>query len=105
MAIVQRLKTLSVLEGESCTFDCHLSHDVDDQPRWSINGRAVAADARVQVISNGRKYRLAIKEALLADAGDVVFAVRDLTCRTMLFVKGEYEAVASKNGDGAAVCA
>lgn len=90
IAIVQRLKTLSVLEGENCTFDCHLSHDVDDQPCWTINGRVVVTDGHIQVINNGRKYRLMIKDALLTDSGDVVFTIKDLTCRTMLFVKGEY---------------
>lgn len=90
IAIVQRLKTLSVLEGETCTFDCHLSHDVDDQPCWTINGQAVATDSRVQAISNGCKYRLTIKNALLTDSGDIVFTVKDLTCRTMLFVQGKH---------------
>lgn len=90
ITIVQRLKTLSVLEGESCTFDCHLSHEVDDQPCWTINGQVVATDSRVQVISNGCKYRLTIKDALLTDSGDIVFTIKDLTCRTMLFVKGKY---------------
>lgn len=89
IAIVQRLKTLSVLEGESCTFDCHLSHVIDDHPCWTINGQVVAADSRIQVISNGCKYRLTIKDALLTDSGDIVFTIKDLTCRTMLFVKGK----------------
>eukprot|EP00066_Takifugu_rubripes_P023926 XP_011613192.1 PREDICTED: LOW QUALITY PROTEIN: obscurin-like [Takifugu rubripes] len=87
ITIVQRLKTVSVLEGENCTFDCHLSHDVDDQPRWTINGQVVDTDGHVQVVNNGRRYRLAIKDALLSDAGDIVFTIKDLTCRTMLFVK------------------
>lgn len=93
---MQRLKTVSVLEGENCTFDCHLSHDVDDQPRWTINGQVVDTDGHVQVVNNGRKYRLAIKDALLSDAGDIVFTVKDLTCRTMLFVKGKYLALTGK---------
>lgn len=96
MSIVQRLKTMSVLEGESCTFACHLSHDVEDQPCWTINGQVVTPDGRVQVISNGRRYRLAIKEAQLADSGDVVFTIKELTCRTMLFVSGESLDLGSK---------
>ncbi|XP_022616679.1 obscurin-like [Seriola dumerili] len=87
ITIVQRIKTTSVLEGESCTFECLLSHDLDDEPLWSINGQVVAADNRVQVINNGRKYKMTIKDALLTDAGDVVFTINDLSCRTMLFVK------------------
>lgn len=90
VTIVQRLKTLSVLEGEDCTFDCLLSHDVEDQPSWTINGQAVATGGRVQVVSQGRKYRLTIKDALLTDSGDIVFTIKDLTCRTVLFVRGEH---------------
>lgn len=47
-------------------------------------------DTRIQVINNGRKYKMIIRDAMLTDAGDVVFTIKDLSCRTMLFVKGEY---------------
>ncbi|CAL8273140.1 unnamed protein product [Arctogadus glacialis] len=87
ITIVQRLKTASVLEGENCTFECLLSHDLMEEPTWTINGQLVVSDARLQVIQNGRLYKLAIKEANLLDAGDVVFTVKDLSCRTMLFVR------------------
>ncbi|XP_026201009.1 obscurin isoform X5 [Anabas testudineus] len=87
ITIVQRLKTTSVLEGEGCTFECLLSHNLDDESSWTINGQAVVSNSRIQVINNGRKYEMTIRNALLTDAGDVVFAVKDLSCRTMLFVK------------------
>ncbi|KAG7999489.1 Obscurin, partial [Nibea albiflora] len=87
VTIVQRIKTTSVLEGESCTFDCHLSHDLDDEPSWTINGQAVVTNSRIQVINNGCKYKMTIRDAMLTDAGDVVFTIKDLSCRTMLFVK------------------
>lgn len=70
-------------------FDCQLSHDLDDEPYWAINGQAVVTNSRIQVINNGRKYQMTIRDALLSDAGDVTFTIRDLSCRTMLFVKGE----------------
>lgn len=89
LTIVHRLKTISVLEGENCTFDCQLSHDVDDQPSWTINGQLVVTNNHIQLINNGRKYKMAIKEVVLTDAGDVVFTIKDLSCRTMLFVQGE----------------
>uniref|UniRef100_A0A3Q3L951 Ig-like domain-containing protein n=1 Tax=Labrus bergylta TaxID=56723 RepID=A0A3Q3L951_9LABR len=91
ITIIQRMKTTSVLEGESCTFDCQLSHDLDDEPSWVINGEAVVTNSRIQVINNGRKYRLTIRDAVLTDAGDVIFTLKDLSCRTMLFVKGNSE--------------
>ncbi|XP_035862895.1 obscurin isoform X16 [Sander lucioperca] len=87
ITIVQRMKTTTVLEGESCTFDCHLSHDLNDEPSWTINGQVLVPNSRIQVINNGRNYRMTIKDAILTDAGDVVFTIKDLSCRTMLFVK------------------
>ncbi|XP_068447260.1 obscurin [Clinocottus analis] len=87
ITISQRMKTTSVLEGENCTFDCHLSHDVEDEPSWMINGQVAVTNSRIQVINNGRNYKMTIKDAILTDAGDVVFTIKDLSCRTMLFVK------------------
>ncbi|XP_054644774.1 obscurin isoform X2 [Dunckerocampus dactyliophorus] len=87
ITFAQRLKTTSVLEGENCTFECHLSHNLSDEPSWSINGQVVVSNTRFQVVNNGRKYKLRIKDAVLTDAGDVVFTIKDLSCRTMLFVK------------------
>lgn len=89
ITFVQRLKTASVLEGENCTFECLLSHDVEDEPFWTINGQAVISNSHIQVISKGRMYQMTIRDALLVDAGDVVFTIKDLSCRTMLFVKGD----------------
>ncbi|CAN9500397.1 unnamed protein product [Ophioblennius macclurei] len=88
ITIMHRMKTASIVEGENCTFECQLSHDLDGDPFWSINGQLVLSDNnRIQVINNGRKYKLAIKDAMLTDAGDVVFTINDLSCRTMLFVQ------------------
>ncbi|XP_024909236.1 obscurin, partial [Cynoglossus semilaevis] len=87
ITIVHRIKTASVLEGESCTFECLLSHDVDDEPSWTINGQDVAANERLQVVRNGRKYKMAVRNAVITDAGDVVFSIKDLSCRAVLFVK------------------
>ncbi|XP_045905964.1 obscurin [Micropterus dolomieu] len=87
ITIVQRMKTISVQEGERCSFDCHLSHDLDDEPSWTINGQVVVTNSRIQVVNNGCKYKMTIRDAILTDAGDVVFTIKDLSCRTMLFVK------------------
>ncbi|XP_061635168.1 obscurin [Phyllopteryx taeniolatus] len=87
ITIIQRLKTTSVLEGESCTFECHLSHNLSDEPFWTINGQVVVSNSHFRVVNNGRKYKLSIKDAVLSDAGEVIFTIKDLSCRTMLFVK------------------
>ncbi|KAM7409839.1 hypothetical protein PAMA_001372 [Pampus argenteus] len=44
-------------------------------------------NSRIQVVNNGRSYKMTIRDAVLSDSGDVVFTIKDLSCRTMLFVK------------------
>ncbi|XP_054875781.1 obscurin [Poeciliopsis prolifica] len=87
VTIVQRIKTASVLEGENCTFECLLSHELDDEPIWTINGQVVVTNSRIQLVNNSRIYKMGIRDVVLSDAGDVVFTIKDLSCRTMLFVK------------------
>lgn len=82
------MKTTAVLEGDTCTFECFLSHDLDDKPSWTINGQLMATNSRIQLTNSGRMYTMTVRDALLTDAGDVVFTIKDLTCRTMLFVQG-----------------
>uniref|UniRef100_A0A3Q3BJ75 Ig-like domain-containing protein n=1 Tax=Kryptolebias marmoratus TaxID=37003 RepID=A0A3Q3BJ75_KRYMA len=53
ITIIQRMKTTSVHEGESCTFECHLSHNVDDEPTWSINGHVMVTNGHIQLVNNG----------------------------------------------------
>uniref|UniRef100_A0A3B3VL89 Ig-like domain-containing protein n=1 Tax=Poecilia latipinna TaxID=48699 RepID=A0A3B3VL89_9TELE len=89
VTIVQRIKTVSVLESENCTFECLLSHELDDEPIWTINGQVVVTNSRIQLVHNNRIYKMGIRDVVLSDAGDVVFTIKDLSCRTMLFVKGE----------------
>ncbi|KAM3876175.1 obscurin [Diretmus argenteus] len=87
ISIAQRMKTASILEGESCSFECLLSHDLIEEPSWTINGQLVVTNSRIQVLKNGRTYKMTIRDAILSDAGDIVFTIKDLSCRTMLFVK------------------
>ncbi|XP_052383059.1 obscurin isoform X48 [Oncorhynchus keta] len=87
ITIAQRMKTVSVLEGESCSFECILSHDVIDEPSWTLNGQLVISNSRIQIVNKGRKYKMTIRDATVTEAGEVIFFVKDLSCRTMLFVK------------------
>ncbi|XP_071011211.1 obscurin [Oncorhynchus clarkii lewisi] len=87
ITIAQRMKTVSVLEGESCSFECILSHDVIDEPSWTLNGQLVISNSRIQIVNKGRKYKMTIRDATVTEAGDVIFFIKDLSCRTMLFVK------------------
>ncbi|XP_042333180.1 obscurin isoform X8 [Sceloporus undulatus] len=87
VGITKRLKNTEVLEGESCTFECVLSHESVEDCRWLINGTEVGHDGRFRAFNKGRKYTLNIKKALPSDAGEVVFSVHDLNSKASLVVK------------------
>lgn len=89
ISIAKRIRTTTVLEGENCSFECILSHDIIDEALWFMNGQPIVTNGRIIVTSNGRKYKMSIEEVIISDAGEVVFIIKDLSCRTMLFVKGE----------------
>ena len=82
------MKTVAVLEGESCHFECVLSHDIIDEASWTLNGQLIVSNGKIQVDNKGCKYTMDIHEVMISDAGDVVFTIKELSCRTMLFVKG-----------------
>lgn len=82
------MKTATVFEGEKCSFECVLSHDIIDEASWTLNGQLIVSNGRIEVANKGRKYTLTIHEVMTSDAGDVVFTIKDLSCRTMMFVKG-----------------
>ncbi|KAL1023125.1 hypothetical protein UPYG_G00036690 [Umbra pygmaea] len=87
ITIVQRIKTVSVLEGDSCSFECVLSHNVIDEPSWTLNGQPVLSHNRIQIVNKGCRFKMTIRDANVTDAGEIVFVIKDLSCRTMLFVK------------------
>ncbi|XP_070648483.1 obscurin isoform X39 [Bos indicus] len=88
VGITKRLKTVEVLEGESCSFECILSHeDTGDVAEWTVSGKTVGSSGRFCATRQGRKYTLAIRDAVPSDAGEVVFSVRGLTSKASLIVK------------------
>ncbi|XP_051964162.1 obscurin [Xyrauchen texanus] len=87
ITIVKGIRTTNVLEGENCSFECVLSHDIIDEALWILNGQLIVSNGRIIVANKGRKYMMNIQEVMISDAGEVVFTVKDLSCRTMLFVK------------------
>ncbi|XP_066483113.1 obscurin isoform X12 [Tiliqua scincoides] len=87
IGITKRLKSTEVLEGESCSFECILSHESVEDCRWLVNGSEVSHDGRFRAFSKGRKYTLNIKKALISDTGEVVFSLRDLNSKASLVVK------------------
>lgn len=90
VGITKRLKTVEVLEGDSCSFECVLSHEsAGDLAMWTVGGKTVGSSGHFRAARQGRKYTLTIQEAALSDAGEVVFSVRGLTSKASLVVKGE----------------
>uniref|UniRef100_A0A8C6FVI4 Obscurin n=1 Tax=Moschus moschiferus TaxID=68415 RepID=A0A8C6FVI4_MOSMO len=88
VGITKRLKTAEVLEGESCSFECILSHeDTGGVAEWTVNGKTVGGSGRFRAMRQGRKYTLAIRDAVPSDAGEVVFSVRGLSSKASLIVK------------------
>ncbi|KAM5307883.1 obscurin isoform 1-T1 [Glossophaga mutica] len=88
VGITKRLKTVEVLEGESCSFECILSHeDTGDTAMWTVGGKTVGGSGRFQATRQGRKFTLAVQEVVLGDTGEVVFSVRGLTSRASLIVR------------------
>uniref|UniRef100_A0A8C5LEG3 Obscurin n=1 Tax=Jaculus jaculus TaxID=51337 RepID=A0A8C5LEG3_JACJA len=88
VGITKRLKTVEVLEGESCSFECILSHESADEPAvWTVNGKTVGASGRFRATRQGRKYTLTVQDAVLSDAGEVVFSVQGLTSKASLIIK------------------
>uniref|UniRef100_A0A8C5ZVZ4 non-specific serine/threonine protein kinase n=1 Tax=Marmota marmota marmota TaxID=9994 RepID=A0A8C5ZVZ4_MARMA len=88
VGITKRLKTMEVLEGDSCSFECVLSHEsAGDLAMWTVGGKTVGSSGHFRAARQGRKYTLTIQEAALSDAGEVVFSVRGLTSKASLVVK------------------
>ncbi|KAM5168545.1 obscurin isoform 13-T13 [Callospermophilus lateralis] len=88
VGITKRLKTVEVLEGDSCSFECVLSHEsAGDLAMWTVGGKTVGSSGHFRAARQGRKYTLIIQEAALSDAGEVVFSVRGLTSKASLVVK------------------
>lgn len=93
VGITKRLKTVEVLEGEGCNFECILSHeDIGDTAMWTVGGKTLDNSGRFQAMRQGRKYILAVREAVLGDTGEVTFSVRGLTSKASLIVKGGHHA-------------
>ncbi|XP_032190991.1 obscurin isoform X28 [Mustela erminea] len=88
VGITKRLKMVEVLEGQSCTFECVLSHEnTGDVATWTVGGKTVGGSGRFRASRQGRKYTLAIQDAAPSDAGEVMFSILDLTSKASLIVR------------------
>lgn len=65
---VKVLKSQQLIEKDTVTLACELD-DAAGEVKWFKNDEEIVPDKRVQVVKDGRKRKLVVKDAKVTDAG------------------------------------
>jgi hypothetical protein len=61
------LKSLTATEKDTITLHCELD-EPDGEVKWFKNGEELQQDKRIQIVKEGRKRKVIIKDAKITDA-------------------------------------
>lgn len=65
------LKSARLIEKDTLTLACELN-DARGDVKWTKNGEEVTGDKRIEIVKDGRKRKLIIRDAKVIDTGDYV---------------------------------
>ena len=81
------LKSVEVLEGEDATFTCEVSKP-NQEATWMIDGQEIQPNDKYEMVTDGTKFTLKIKNCSPEDSASVSILVKDCMSSAELTVKG-----------------
>ena len=81
------LSSVEVMEKEDATFVCELSKP-KQEVTWQIKGKKIKPNKKYEMSSDGKQYKLVIKDCQLSDASEVSCIAKDCKSTAQLIVKG-----------------
>ncbi len=84
-------KKTEINEKEVLTLECETSHTV--ATKWQFNGKELSGMDRRELIQEGRKQKLMIKEPTSSDTGTYTCLVKDQKTECNVIVKGRTSTV------------